>query len=330
MQRHRGVAALAAAVVLWASFALTIRGIGASGLTPVDAAFLRFVTPVLLLAPWLPRALRAVRRERPGVVVALCLAGLPHFLLSALGGRLTTAALVGLLLPGSVPLFVAVILAVTRGERVRGRRLIALTAIVLGIAATAVLTTAGATTTGIGVLLAAGFVWAVYTIGLGRTRLDLISVVLVICTPSAMVAAALEVTGALPVNLSSAPVSHLALFVVLQGVGTGIFSTLSYVYAVRRLGSGIPAVTGAISPVLTTVLAVPLFGEPITAGVVVALALVVGGVITYNVKPREKAGSAFAGPPPAAGHRPHVRGLQPHLTTGVVEHPAAAGQLHLQ
>ncbi|WP_442875111.1 EamA family transporter [Actinoplanes sp. NBC_00393] len=81
----------------------------------------------------------------------------------------------------------------------------------------------------------------------------------------------------------AAPASNIALFAVLQGVGTGILSTLSYAYAVRRLGSSIPAVTGAISPVLTTLLAVPLFGEPITVGISTALALIVGGVITFNL-----------------------------------------------
>jgi drug/metabolite transporter (DMT)-like permease len=44
-------------------------------------------------------------------------------------------------------------------------------------------------------------------------------------------------------------------------------------------------VSGAISPVLTTLLAVPLFGEPITAGIIVALALIVGGVIAFNLAP---------------------------------------------
>ncbi|BCY08333.1 DMT family transporter [Actinoplanes sp. L3-i22] len=282
MHRRSGLAALAVAVVLWATFALTIRGIGGSGLTPVDAAVLRFSTPALLLAPWLPRAFRAVRRERAGTILAISLAGLPHFLLSAFGGSLTSAALVGLLLPGSVPLFVAVILAVRGGDRPTGRRLLALVAITLGVAATAVLTRSAGTVAGIGILLAAGCAWAVYTIALRHTRLDLISVVLVVCVPSALAALALEVSGVLPAHLGAAPRSYVAIFVVLQGIGTGIFSTFSYVYAVRCLGSGIPAVTGALSPVLTTLLAVPIFGEPVTAGILVALTLVTGGVVTYN------------------------------------------------
>ncbi|WUJ10967.1 DMT family transporter [Actinoplanes sp. NBC_00393] len=208
----RAVAALATAVLLWASFALTIRGIGGSGLMPVDAAILRFVTPVILLAPWLPRAIRAARRERAGLVAALCLAGLPHFLLSALGGSLTSAALVGLLLPGSVPLFVALILAGWRHERVGRQRAVALAAIVSGVVAAAVLTTSAATLAGIGVLLAAGCAWAIYTIALRSTALDLVSLVLVVCVPSALAAVVLAATGVLPSSLGRrAGVEHRAV-----------------------------------------------------------------------------------------------------------------------
>ncbi|AEV84000.1 hypothetical protein ACWT_2978 [Actinoplanes sp. SE50] len=264
--------ALGAAVLLWASFALTVRGIGGSGLTAMDAALLRFGTPVVLLSPWLPRAVRAVRRERPTTIAALLLAGLPHYLLSALGGRLASAAVVGLLLPGTVPLFVALL------KRDR-RRWPALAAILLGVA---VLTVAHAGLAGIAVLLAAGLAWAVYTMALSRTGLDLISLVLVVCTPSALIALAGSA------HLKAAPAGTIVLFVVLQGVGTGIVSTLSYAYAVRRLGSSIPAVTGALSPVLTTLLAVPIFGEGLTAGAAVALLLIVGGVVAYNAPQRQR------------------------------------------
>lgn len=79
---------MAATVVVWAGFALSIRGIGASGLTTMDVALIRFTTPVILLSPWIPRTLRSLSRERPAVVAALCVgAGLPYFAVSALAVR---------------------------------------------------------------------------------------------------------------------------------------------------------------------------------------------------------------------------------------------------
>ena len=96
-----GWSALGMTVVLWSSFALSTRGIGGSSLTVADAAFLRFATPVVLLAPLLPSTFRAVRRERPYVLALLLVGGLPHFLVFAFGAQLTSAALTGMLVPGT-------------------------------------------------------------------------------------------------------------------------------------------------------------------------------------------------------------------------------------
>ncbi|MEU1232160.1 DMT family transporter [Streptomyces sp. NPDC005828] len=285
-----GAVALVAAVVLWSSFALTVRGIGSSSLTSIDVAFLRFATPVVILAPWLPRTVRALRGERIGVLLMLGIGGLPHFLLCALGGHLTSAALIGLLVPGTVPLFVVVILCLRWRERISPRRLIALAAITTGVAAAAMQTTSTATTAGIGVLLTAGCAWAVYTIGLRRTGLDLAGVVLAVCTPAAIAAALLAASTAMPSHLmtGTADVSDVLLFTGLQGIGTGLLSTLCYAYAVRALGGNLAATAGAISPVLTALLAIPLFGEPITPGVGVALALIATGVAVFNLAPRPR------------------------------------------
>lgn len=306
-----GAAALVAAVALWSSFALTVRGIGSSSLTSIDVAFLRFATPVVLLAPWLPRTLRALRDERIGVLLMLGIGGLPHFLLSALGGHLTSAALIGLLVPGTVPLFVVVILYLRWRERTSPRRLIALAAITTGIAAAAMQTTSTATTAGIGILLTAGCAWAVYTIGLRRTGLGPAGVVLAVCAPAAIAAALLAVSAAMPSHLvtGTADISDVLLFTGLQGIGTGLLSTLCYAYAVRALGGNLAATAGAVSPVLTALLAIPLFGERITPGVGAALTLIVTGVTVFNIAPRRREGGPGrpgANSPPA-GPTPLLR-----------------------
>src|SRR5690242_16738836 len=114
-------------VLLWASFALSIRAIGSSSLTSFDAALLRFLVPVVVLAPWLGRTLRRLREQRALVVLALGVgAGLPFFLVAALGGRLTAAGFVGLVIPGTVPVFVALLTFALWRSRIRRAQALAL------------------------------------------------------------------------------------------------------------------------------------------------------------------------------------------------------------
>ena len=282
-----GVAAVAAVIALWSSFALSTRALEGTGLTMMDAALIRFAVPAVLLTPWIPRTVRALRAERASVLALLLLAGLPHFLLFAWGAHLTSAALTGLLVPGTVPLFVT-LLVFARSRRAPSRaQTLALAAIVAGVGASAVFTGGPAGPGGILVLLAAGFVWAAYTLGLARTRLDPVAVIVVVSVASAASALLLAATGVAPSNLlaGTADVSAIGAYGLLQGVGTGLLSTACYVVAVRNLGSRIPSAAGALSPVVTAVAAVPLLGEPLTAGLTVALALIVAGVAAFTLTP---------------------------------------------
>ncbi|MFI5622528.1 DMT family transporter [Nocardioides sp. NPDC051685] len=279
-----GWAALGMTVVLWSSFALSTRGIGGSSLTIVDAAILRFVTPVVLLAPLLPSTIQAVRRERPQVLALLLVGGLPHFLVFAFGAHLTSAALTGMLVPGTVPLFVT-LLAMARGRTpMPPRRLAALGLIGAGVGMSGFLVGGGVSLGGVGLLLVGGFAWAVFTTGLQRTSLTLLQMVLTVCTVSSVAVLVLMISGAMPSHLlagAAEPGDVLAL-TALQGIGTGLMSTLCYAFSVKALGSSRASVGGAVSPVLTAVVAVPVFGEQIGVGLAVALALIVTGVATFN------------------------------------------------
>lgn len=292
-----GVAALAAVVCLWSSFALSTRALETTGMTMGDAAIVRFGVPAIVLAPWIPRTLRRLRGERVRVIALVLLAGLPHFLLFAWGAHLTSAALTGLLVPGTVPLFVTLLLFLAFRSSVSRRRLTALGAIAAGIAVSATLTGGPAGPDGIAVLMAAGFVWAAYTIGLSRTRLDPLGVIALVSLTSFVAALVLTAAGALPSQLFSGTVDVPAwgAYALVQGVGTGLLSTACYVVAVKNLGSSITAAAGALSPVLTALVAVPLLAEPLTAGLGVALVLIVSGVVAFALAPAHAARTS-AGP----------------------------------
>jgi len=287
-----GVAALTAVVMLWSSFALSTRALEGAGLTMADAAIVRFAVPAVVLSPWIPRTLRTLRTERPTVLALVLLAGLPHFLLFAWGAHLTSAALTGLLVPGTVPLFVTLLLFLRVRRTVSRRRLLALAAIVAGVAASALFTGGPTGPGGIAVLLAAGLVWAAYTLGVARTRLDPLGVIVIVSVTSVASALLLAVTGVLPSALlaGSADLSTVGSYALVQGVGTGLLSTACYVIAVKNLGSSLPAAAGALSPVLTAVVAVPLLGETLGLGLGVALALIVTGVAVFALSPATTSG----------------------------------------
>lgn len=304
-----GLTALTAVVALWSSFALSTRALEGAGLTMIDAAIVRFAVPAIVLSPWIPRAFRALRAERPAVLALVLLAGLPHFLLFAWGAHLTSAALTGLLVPGTVPLFVAVLLFLCARRRVSPRRLLALAAIVAGVLTSALFTGGPAGPAGIAVLLAAGLVWAAYTLGVARARLDPITVIVVVSVTSVASALLLATTGVLPSTLltGTADLSTVGTYALVQGVGTGLLSTACYVVAVKNLGSSLPAAAGALSPVLTAVVAVPLLGEPLGPGLGFALALITTGVAVFALSPASAsapdAGLLTASVPPSAPNR---------------------------
>ncbi|QVJ03255.1 EamA family transporter [Nocardiopsis eucommiae] len=276
---------MAATVVLWAGFALSIRGIGASDLTALDAALLRFLTPLVVLAPWIPRAVRRVRHERPGVLLALCAgAGLPYFLLAAWGGSLTSAALVGIVIPGTVPLFVTVLAFALWRTRARPAQLGALVLIVLGAAVSVTAAVTPDQAAGVVILLCAGLVWSVYTLALRETTLDPVSAALVLCAPSALLAGVPVLLGLAPSALvGGAAPGDVLVYVAVQGVGVGVLAALCYATAIRGLGGPVAATLGALSPVVTLVVAVPLFGEPVTPATTVTLLLVLTGVVAFNL-----------------------------------------------
>jgi drug/metabolite transporter (DMT)-like permease len=293
---------MAVTVAVWAGFALSIRGIGASSLTTVDAALIRFVTPLLLLSPWIPRTLRQARAERPIVLAGLCVgAGLPFFLVAAAGGRLTSAGLVGLVIPGTVPIFVTLLAYKIWGSRISRPQVAALAGILAGVA----LAGGGMAGAGTLVLVLAGAVWAIYTMSLRVTALDPMGTVIALCLPSALVSALLSVTGAAASNLTAgtARTGDVLLYLAVQGACVGVLAALCYPIAIRRLGSRTAACLGALSPAVTAVAAVPLFGEPLTS--IGAFALVVGGVVAFNLMPARTEGAVTdAADQPAHHDRP--------------------------
>ncbi|MFE3579262.1 DMT family transporter [Streptomyces vinaceus] len=288
----KGALALVVTVLIWAAFALSARALSSSSLLPADAALLRFGVPLLVLAPALWRRRRRIAAVRPATALKIaCGAGVPFFLAAMYGGSLTSAAFVGSIVPGMVPLFVSALMVAAGKGLPRGTQAVGLALIAAGVVALVwrfVVPLNTQVLAGAGILLVASGLWALYTVGLKEVDLDPVGSIGLLCLPSFAVMGLLVLTGVLPTGLASAEPGDIALFLVVQGLGVGLCAGLLYAYAIRSLGAERSSTVGSLSPVAVVLLAIPLLGESPTAAVLVGVPLITAGVALANRRPRAR------------------------------------------
>jgi drug/metabolite transporter (DMT)-like permease len=193
--------------------------------------------------------------------------------------RFAPAAHVGALLPGTMPLFVALFSALFLGERLGRRRLAGFALILAGVA----------TIGGVGLLsdaaagapfsqewrghllfLTAAAMWAGFTLALRRSGID--------AWHAAALVSAYSLAGFAPIyllilesKLLDVPWPEVALQAGTQGVLSGLVALATYGIAVTRLGASRAAAIGALTPVVATLIAIPVLGElpdpPTLAGI---------------------------------------------------------------
>ncbi|MCJ1675969.1 DMT family transporter [Streptomyces sp. APSN-46.1] len=288
----QGMLALLVTVTIWAAFALSARALSSSSLLPADAALLRFGVPIAVLAPALWRRRRRIAAVRPAAAAKIiCGAGVPFFLAAMYGGSLTSAAFVGSIVPGMVPLFVSALMVAGGRGAPRGTQSAGLALIGVGVVALVWRFLAPPDTqvlAGAGVLLVASGLWALYTVGLKEVDLDPVGSIGLLCLPSFAVIVLLVLSGALPTGIASAAGSDIVLFLVVQGLGVGLCAGLLYAFAIRRLGAERSSVVGSLSPVAVVLLAIPLLDESPTPAVLVGVPLITAGVVLANRRPRSR------------------------------------------
>jgi drug/metabolite transporter (DMT)-like permease len=137
---------------------------------------------------------------------------------------------------------------------------------------------------GHGLFLAAGFLWACYTVAMRKARL------------AGLHAAAIAAVGALltyvPIyafvngtTLLHAPWRDVALQAVVQGLLTAVISLLLYGRAVSILGASSGAAFAALCPAMTALFAIPVLGEWPTMPDWIAIILISVGVYLVSGGP---------------------------------------------
>lgn len=272
-----GIAAALVTVSIWALWIVGMRAASVGGLPLGWLGLMRFGLPALILLPAWGR-FGPLPKSVPRTTLALMVlgSGAPFFLIVAAGTGYAPAAEVGVLLPGTMPLFVALFAALFFGERLPPDRLGGFALIFLAMA----LIGGGAVAAGAGygrLLLPLGAaLWAVYTLALRRSGLPPLAAAGIVAFWSTLLLLPLAAHEGVGPILAASPGLLLAQL-VSQTLLSGLLGLIAYGYAVRQLGATRAAAFSALAPALAALFAVPLIGEwPSTLAVIGIAAAVLG------------------------------------------------------
>ncbi len=279
---------MTATLLLWSGFFISLRSGAHSSLTTADIAILRFTLPALLLLPLVYRArsqlLAVPKRYLAGMFIG---SGLPYLLVAATGMQYAPVADGSALIPGTLPVFVTAIAVLFYRQSLSNHKIIGLILVLAGIAAflyTSLIQYQPNLLKGHLLFLLGSSMWAVFTISARVANLHaLVSAGLVsLLSLAALIIAIFNnwVDSTLLVTpLISWPWQEVIAQLLLQGVGAGFLAAISFLYAVKNLGAERSAALASVTPVIATLLAIPLFGEWPTTNTWFALSLICFGSI---------------------------------------------------
>ena len=260
-----------------------------------DVTALRFGIGAMVLAPavlrpgaWLP-----ISAWLEGLGYAV-LWGVPFVLLVAQGLKLTSAATAASTAPTLMPVFAGLLGWLFLGQQPGWIRWLGYSAILGGLVVLIAATGAGKgllDPLGMGALVCAALMWAVYTLLFRQSRLTPIQSAALICIWSAILYLPVYLGLGLS-RFSQAPAGEIALQAGYQGVLMSAVALVAFNRAVNLLGAGASTAIIATIPALTTVVAVPVLDEVPTLSAAIAIGTIVTGVLLVSAPMADRAAKA--------------------------------------
>ena len=292
--RTVGIAAAVVTVAIWTGFIVIGRASAGMTLLPFDLALLRIAGASVVLLPW---GWWLARRQggssslggfsplplRPTVTAGV-FGGLVYAILCYAGFFFAPAAHASVLMPGSLPLWTALLALPLLGERISRPRALGLACIVAGdlaVGGSGLLSAfdGGQVWKGDLIFMGAAFCWSVYSVLARRFGLDPVRATIAITVFAFVIYvpafALLAGSGLLPTRLAQAPWGEIAFQALFQGVGSVVISGITFVQMVRVFGPVRSTMITALVPGLSALGAVLLLGLNLLAG----LALVTAGIL---------------------------------------------------
>lgn len=289
----------------------TRAGLTAGGLSAIDLALFRYGIPALVLLPLILRHGPWPTTASAWLAVPLLIGGgLPFGLIAMQGAQLAPVAHMGALLPGTMPLFTALLAWWLLGERFGLRQVAGFLLVSLGIAliaSTSFGDFGAGTLAGDALFVLAALAWAMFTVAFRAANIAPWHAAALISVVSAVVAAPLWVASGTG-RLLDAAASELVWLAAMQGVLAGLAGFWTFAVAIRHLGAVGAALSGSLVPILATLGGVVFLAEVPGLPVLVGIAATVAGIVAVTW-PRDRQrlpqmlaglvrGDRRGGPPP--------------------------------
>lgn len=258
-----GAAFVATFVLIWGAWIVGTRYAVTHTLDPVAIGFLRFAIPALVFAPALWRSGLLPRAELSALVVCFVGAGAPFFLMTSNGMRFAPAADVGPLLPGTMPLVVALASVLFFGEAMGRLRWLGFALVAAGIAAIggrSLFAASDQASIGHALFLCGATVWAGYTIAFRRSGMSAVEGVALVGFWSAVVLAPFGVPS-LVEAVGNGHGQDVLIQSLIQGLLSGVIGFFAYNTAIVRIGASNAAAFVALVPACAALIAIPVLGE---------------------------------------------------------------------
>jgi drug/metabolite transporter (DMT)-like permease len=293
----QGLIAAVVTISIWTAFIVVARAFAQRSLAPFDIAFLRFVGAAIVLVPWgiyLNRRyhLRGWLGVSPlswRLSAGVGLFGsLGYALLAYAGFVYAPAAHASVLMPGSLPLWTALLSAAVLGVAITRSRALGLALIVagdlmVGGASLARAFDGGDVWRGDLLFMCAASTWACYSVLARKYALDAVHATIAISVFAVLsfvpIYGALVLLHWIPSGLWTAPWTEIVFQMLMQGGGSVVISGISFTLMIGHFGPVRSTMLTALVPGLSAFAAVLFLGEPLGWNLLAGLALVSLGIV---------------------------------------------------
>jgi drug/metabolite transporter (DMT)-like permease len=278
-----GMPALVVTFLIWAGFFISLRQAAQSSLMLADVALIRFGLAALILLPFTIKQMPAYRQVKKRYLFGLFVgSGLPYFLIAGTGMRFASVAEGSTLIPGLIPLFVSGIAVIFYREKLSKARQLGLMLIAVGasiMVGFTLLDLESGHWRGHLIFILCALLWAYFTVSMRMAGLKPLQATSFILWSSFTVLVPLVLIGVFDTNLVNSDASDIWFQVIVQGLGVGFIASITYTYAISKLGAEVSAALGSLTPVIASIIAIPVLGEAIDLYSIIGMALIMFGVV---------------------------------------------------